>query len=68
MVERYIAGRELTCAVMGGVALAVTEVVTDLNFYNYEAKYAQGGSKHIFPRGCFIEYLPNCAETSAKGT
>ncbi len=49
MVERYIAGRELTCAVMGGVALAVTEVVTDLNFYNYEAKYAQGGSKHIFP-------------------
>lgn len=49
MVERYIAGRELTCAVMGGVALAVTEVITDLNFYNYEAKYAQGGSKHIFP-------------------
>lgn len=49
MVERYIAGRELTCAVMGGVALAVTEVKTDLNFYNYEAKYAAGGSDHIFP-------------------
>src|SRR3569833_2613223 len=34
MVERYIPGRELTCAVMGGVALGVTEIVTDLAFYN----------------------------------
>jgi D-alanine-D-alanine ligase len=49
MVERYIPGRELTCAVMGDVALPVTEVVTDLNFYNYEAKYAEGGSRHILP-------------------
>src|SRR5690606_26170768 len=38
MVERYIPGRELTCAVMGDVALGVTEIVTDLSFYNYEAK------------------------------
>lgn len=49
MVERYIPGRELTCAVMGDVALGVTEIVTDLSFYNYEAKYAQGGSQHIVP-------------------
>lgn len=49
MVERYIPGRELTCAVMGDVALGVTEIVTDLDFYNYEAKYAQGGSIHIVP-------------------
>jgi D-alanine-D-alanine ligase len=49
MVERYIPGRELTCAVMGDVALPVTEMVTDLNFYNYEAKYAEGGSRHILP-------------------
>jgi D-alanine-D-alanine ligase len=49
MVERYIPGRELTCAVMGDVALGVTEIVTDLNFYNYEAKYATGGSRHIVP-------------------
>lgn len=62
MVERYIAGRELTCAVMGGVALAVTEIVTDLNFYNYEAKYAQGGSKHIFP----AEVSPNIYQTAQK--
>ncbi len=49
MVERYIPGRELTCAVMGDVALGVTEIVTDLAFYNYEAKYAAGGSRHIVP-------------------
>jgi D-alanine-D-alanine ligase len=49
MVERYIPGRELTCAVMGDVALGVTEIVTDLSFYNYEAKYAKGGSRHIIP-------------------
>jgi D-alanine-D-alanine ligase len=49
MVERYIPGRELTCAVMGDVALGVTEIVTDLTFYNYEAKYAKGGSVHIIP-------------------
>lgn len=49
MVERYIPGRELTCAVMGDVALGVTEIITDLTFYNYEAKYAQGGSRHVVP-------------------
>lgn len=49
MVERYIPGRELTCAVMGDVALGVTEIVTDASFYNYEAKYAKGGSVHVIP-------------------
>ncbi len=49
MVERYIPGRELTCAVMGDVALGVTEIITDLAFYNYEAKYAKGGSRHVVP-------------------
>ena len=49
MVERYIPGRELTCAVMGDVALGVTEIVTDLAFYNYEAKYSKGGSHHVVP-------------------
>ncbi|WP_116653946.1 D-alanine--D-alanine ligase [Pelagibacterium sediminicola] len=49
MVERFIPGRELTCAVMGDVALGVTEIVTDLAFYNYEAKYEAGGSNHVLP-------------------
>lgn len=49
MVERYVPGRELTCAVMGDVALGVTEVVTDLTFFNYEAKYTEGGARHLLP-------------------
>jgi D-alanine-D-alanine ligase len=51
MVERFIAGRELTCAVINGVASDVTEIVPlkGLTFYDYEAKYAPGGSKHVLP-------------------
>jgi D-alanine-D-alanine ligase len=49
MVEEYVPGRELTVAVLGGRALAVTEIVTDLAFYDYEAKYAPGGSRHTIP-------------------
>jgi D-alanine-D-alanine ligase len=49
MVEEYVPGRELTVSVMGGRALGVTEIVTDLAFYDYEAKYAPGGSRHILP-------------------
>ncbi|ODN71553.1 D-alanine--D-alanine ligase [Methylobrevis pamukkalensis] len=50
MVERYVPGRELTCGVMGGTALGVIEVVPTGNaFYDYEAKYAPGGSRHLLP-------------------
>jgi D-alanine-D-alanine ligase len=50
MVERYVAGRELTCGVMGDRALGVTEVVpVGHGFYDYDAKYAAGGSKHVIP-------------------
>lgn len=51
LAERYIPGRELTCAVMGDRVLGVTEIVPTetLRFYNYEAKYAQGGSRHLLP-------------------
>jgi D-alanine-D-alanine ligase len=50
LVERYIYGRELTCGVMGDVALGVTEVLPTGNaFYDYDAKYAAGGSKHVIP-------------------
>ena len=44
MVEEYVPGRELTVAVMGGRALAVTEILPTTTFYDYEAKYAAGGS------------------------
>ncbi len=49
MVERYIPGRELTVAVMGDRPLAVTEISTMRGFYDYDAKYAAGGSKHLIP-------------------
>lgn len=50
MVERYIHGRELTCAVMGDVALGVTEIVpVGHNFYDYDSKYVEGGSNHVCP-------------------
>jgi D-alanine-D-alanine ligase len=49
MVERFIPGKELTCAVMGDKALGVIEIVPTVKFYDYEAKYAPGGSKHLLP-------------------
>ncbi len=55
MVERYIPGKELTCAVLGDRALDVIEIVPMTRFYDYEAKYATGGSKHVLP----AQILPN---------
>ena len=49
IVEKYVAGKELTCAVMGDEALGVIEIVPAVRFYDYEAKYAPGGSKHLLP-------------------
>jgi D-alanine-D-alanine ligase len=50
MVERYVHGRELTCAVMGDVALGVCEIIpTGHAFYDYDSKYVVGGSKHEVP-------------------
>jgi D-alanine-D-alanine ligase len=49
LVEEYIAGRELTVGVMGERALAVTEIVASHSFYDYESKYADGGSRHVIP-------------------
>jgi D-alanine-D-alanine ligase len=49
MAEAYIPGRELTVAVMGDRPLAVTEIDTGNVFYDYEAKYADGGSRHTLP-------------------
>ena len=49
MVEPFIAGKELTCTVIGDKATGVIEIVPATKFYDYEAKYAPGGSKHILP-------------------
>ncbi|MBT4218776.1 MAG: D-alanine--D-alanine ligase [Rhodospirillaceae bacterium] len=49
MVEKFIPGRELTVTVMGGKPLAVTEIKTGAGFYDYAAKYTDGGSIHVLP-------------------
>jgi D-alanine-D-alanine ligase len=50
MVERFIPGKELTCAVIGDVAMGVIDIVSkSSSFYDYSAKYAPGGSQHILP-------------------
>jgi D-alanine-D-alanine ligase len=55
LCERYIPGKELTCAVINEEALGVIDIVPATRFYDYEAKYAQGGSRHVLP----AQILPN---------
>jgi D-alanine-D-alanine ligase len=49
MVERYVAGREITVAVMGDRALGVTEIRPNNGFYDYRAKYTAGRANHLVP-------------------
>ena len=48
MVEAYAAGREVTTTVMGDRALGVTDIIVD-GWYDYDAKYKAGGSRHVVP-------------------
>ena len=48
MAEDYVTGRELTVSVLDDRALVVTEIFAD-GFYDYQAKYTQGGSRHAVP-------------------
>jgi D-alanine-D-alanine ligase len=61
MVEPYIAGRELAVAVMGDRALTVTDIVPRKGFYDFEAKYGEGGSIHVVPAD-----LPERVSAEAK--
>jgi len=49
LVEEFVPGRELTVGVMGDRALTVTEISAAHEFYDYDSKYAQGGSSHMLP-------------------
>jgi D-alanine-D-alanine ligase len=62
LAERYIPGKELTCAVIGSEALGVIEIVPTVKFYDYEAKYAPGGSKHLLP----APVLPNVYQETRR--
>ena len=66
MIEKYVAGRELTCAVIGDFISDVIEIrpKEGLNFYDFEAKYAPGGSIHELP----AKILPNVYQLVRKYT
>ena len=66
LVEEYIPGRELTVAVMGDRALAVTEILADAGvFYDYESKYADGGSRHIIPAAVHPDIYAQALDVAA---
>lgn len=60
LVEPFIPGKELTCAVMGDKALGVIEIIANTKFYDYEAKYAPGGSSHLLPAPVSSEVYEAC--------
>ena len=62
LAERFVPGLELTCAVLGDRALGVIEIEPATRFYDYEAKYAPGGSRHILP----ARLLPNVYQSVRK--
>lgn len=61
MVEDYVAGRELTVSVMGDRALTVTDILSD-GWYDYHAKYAEGGSRHVVPADIPEDVFEACME------
>nr|WP_120501862.1 D-alanine--D-alanine ligase [Roseovarius sp. EL26] len=61
MVETYAPGRELTTTVMGDRALTVTDIITD-GWYDFDAKYKPGGSRHVVPADVPQEIFDACME------
>ncbi|MGB2073807.1 MAG: D-alanine--D-alanine ligase, partial [Henriciella sp.] len=64
MAEEFIPGRELTVGVLGDRALAVTEITTLREFYDFNAKYTDGGSRHVIPAD-IPEAIAEAAKTAA---
>lgn len=60
LIESYIPGREFTVAVADQHAMAVTEIDTNRKFYDYDAKYAAGGSVHTLPAKLEPELYAEC--------
>jgi D-alanine-D-alanine ligase len=61
LVEAYAPGRELTTTVMGDRALGVTDILTD-GWYDYDAKYKPGGSRHECPANLPAEIEAACLD------
>jgi D-alanine-D-alanine ligase len=60
LVEPFIAGKELTCAVVAEKPTGVIEIIANTKFYDYEAKYAPGGSTHLLPAPVSDEVTAAC--------
>ena len=65
MVETYAPGRELSVSVMGDRALAVTDIITD-GWYDYDAKYKPGGSRHQLPANMPDEVTSACLDYALR--
>jgi len=65
MVEAYAPGRELTVSVMGERALTVTDILTD-GWYDYDAKYTAGGSRHVVPADIPPEIFDACMDQALR--
>jgi D-alanine-D-alanine ligase len=65
LVETYAPGRELTTTVMGDRALTVTDILTD-GWYDYDAKYKPGGSRHELPADVPDEIFDLCMEYALR--
>ena len=65
MVESYAPGRELTTTVMGERALGVTDIITD-GWYDYDAKYKTGGSRHELPANVPADIAAACLDYALR--
>ncbi|WP_417723857.1 D-alanine--D-alanine ligase [Salipiger sp.] len=65
MVEAFAPGRELTTTVMGDRALTVTDILTD-RWYDYDAKYKEGGSRHVVPADIPSEIFEACLDYARR--
>lgn len=65
MVEAYVKGRELTVSVLGDHALGVTEIIAE-GWYDYHAKYAPGGSRHVIPADIPADVTAACLDYALR--
>jgi len=65
MVETYAPGRELTATVVGDRALTVTDILTE-GWYDYAAKYAPGGSRHVLPADLPDDVFAACLDYARR--
>jgi D-alanine-D-alanine ligase len=66
LVEPFIPGKELTCAVIAEKPTAVIEIIANTAFYDYEAKYAPGGSTHLLPAPVSDEITQACQRLAVQ--